>query len=267
VQRFSSLLQTLDSLKNKVLELPNDTGDLAAAARSADETFGKLTPQVDPAASIKDTITAMIDAAFENLALESIQDTYEALIETVERFAPEHLFASVQALMDDVAELVREIGDPEEVITALEDIYGELLEALDAVSFRPLKEDLDSAYSALTAKLGELDPTPILATITQRYNDLIAIADTIDIGETAERLDEIYDQQVLQKVDGLNPQTVLIAPLEAAFEDVMELIRGLDIDVVSEAVRERLEELRTELDEGLKQVGDALIQMLRAVPV
>ena len=267
VQGFDSLLETLDSLRSEVLGLPNDKGDLATAARAADETFGELTPRIDPAAGIRDTIAAIIDAAFENLALESIQDAYEALVDTVERFAPEHLFASVQELMDEVAELVREIGDPEEVITALEDIYGGLLEALEAVSFLPLKEDLDSAYAALTAKLGELDPTPILATITQRYEDLISIADTIDIGETAERLDLIYEQQVLQKLGGLNPETVLIEPLEAAFEDVMELVRGLDIDVVSEAVQGRLEDLRTELDEGLGRVGDAIIQMLRAVPV
>lgn len=267
VQGFGSLLESFDSLRSDVVGLPAETGDLAAAARSAEETFGQLTPQVDPAAGIRDTITAMIDAAFENLALESIQDTYEALIETVERFAPEQLLGSVQALMDDVAELVREIGDPEALIIALEEIYGELLEALDAVSFRPLKADLDAAYAALTAKLGELDPAPIVGTITQRHNDLIAVADTIDIGETAERLDLIYEQQVLQKLDGLNPQTVLIEPLEAAFEDVIKLIRGLDIDAVSEAVRGRLEELRNELEEGLEQVGDALIQMLRAVPV
>lgn len=267
VQGFNSLLGTLDSLRRDVVGLPAGTGDLAAAARSADETFGELTPQIDPTAEFKDAVTAMIEVAFENLALESIQDAYEALVETVERFAPEHLFASVQALMDDVAELVREIGDPEEIITALEGVYSELLEALDAVSFRPLKADLDAVYAALSEKLGELDPAPIVGTITQRYDDLIAIADTIDIGETAERLDQIYEEQILQKLDGLDPQTVLIEPLEAAFEDVMELIGGLDIDAVSEAVLGRLGELRTELDEGLERVGDALIQMLRAVPV
>jgi hypothetical protein len=267
VERFDALVAASESLRSAVEGLSDPPASLAAAAQRANALIDELTPEVDPAAGIKEALTGLIEAAFENFPLDAIQGVYDDLVEVVERMAPDNLLGGLRDLVEDLTGLVQEIGDPGEIIAALEGASGALLEALDAVSFEPFRVDLESAFSTLSAKLGELDPTPIADTIAQRYDDLVSVADRINPGEVTERLDQVYEEEVIAKLSELHPQTILIEPLEAAFEEVLQLIGGLDVDVVFEPLLERLQTLREELDQGLTRVGQELLQTLRAIPV
>ncbi len=267
VEKFNTLVSTINSLRQAVESLANPSASLTAATQAANSAFDQLTPQLDPALGIREAIVAIIESAFENFALDGIEESYRAVVELIGRFSPDNLLAGLQSIIDDIGNLVQNLANPEPIITALEAINQELQSALDAVSFEPLAADLDSAFTALTAQLDELDPTPLIEPISQRYNDLIGVADQIDIDEVVTRLDQIYQEQILNKLPDLHPQEILIDPLENAFKDILDLIKGLDIDVLLQPIQEQLDSLSDELEEGLDRVSQALLQALGAIPL
>jgi hypothetical protein len=267
VERFGSLVVALEALDRAVEGLSEPPAGLEAAAQRAGEIIDELTPEVDPSTEIKDTLTALIEAAFENFPLDAVQGVYDDLVGAVERLSPENLFAGLQDLVSELAALVQQVGDPGEIVVALEDANRTLMEALDGVSLESFRLDLESAFTTLSEKLGELDPAPIVDAISERHDELIALANRVDPGEVSERLDRIYEDQVAEKLSGLHPREILIEPLEAAFEEVLELVEGLNVDAVFEPFLQRLQTLREELDQGLTRVGQALLETLRAIPV
>ena len=56
-------------------------------------------------------------------------------------------------------------------------------------------------------------------------------------------------------------------PLQSVFEEIQTILEAVDIGVILQPLAERLEQLRNELEEGLKRTETAFNGMLAAVPV
>ena len=182
-------------------------------------------------------ILSQLVSALSQLATE-VDNKIAALLA-----APQALLAlteSVQSLLDNIANINLDF-----LQDSINDIFDSIRDKFNAINPAALQQSLDENFRAVLDSIGFdlIIPANSFDTLTATFNELL-----VDL-------------------EGLNPQTLLIDPLQASFEEnIQPFIDSLDVTPLLEAVVARLEPLEEELRGEMDRVNTAYQCMLAAAP-
>ena len=171
--------------------------------------------------------------------------------------AAQGMIAHLQQPFAQLQALRTQFGEIETVLTGVE-------AQINAVSFDFVVDELQTTIDDVTSQLSAIQPQTLLAGLTAAFDDTRAALDGV-YPDTA-ILDAAYQQQVLGAYALLNPQTI-IDTVGDMFTDSLALLDQLQISQLFDSLKQRLEAIKGELDDGLDQSEQAFQRMLGALPL
>jgi len=147
---------------------------------------------------------------------------------------------AVQGLIDDVANINLDF-----VQQAVDEIYDSIREKFNALNPKSLQREVDAAFASMLDALSF---------------DAVVPAAALD------DLDADFDA-VVDKLTALNPETLLVQPLQQLFDDsIKPILESFDLSPALNAIVERLKPLEGELRSEMDRVNTAYQAMLNAAP-
>lgn len=275
---FSSLSISFDGCQVKLNGLGGNFSkslqELSSSFDTAKEKLDELIPDfVKEGRITKESIKNTIQQAIAGSLIEGLESTSQSIKNLFEDLNPASIITELDELVNTVKDKVTNFLDPTPVTDAIETAINTFKEKVNNLSVSFLKDELEGFFDEIENKIKELDPAIIVngteeqPGLAQLYEDALNILKKIDPGEIGKRLDKIYDEDVLALLNELNPEKVLIPPLKKLFDNIMTLLRSLDIDVVFRPLLNSLDQLSNELKSALARTSTAFKGMISAIPV
>ena len=93
---------------------------------------------------------------------------------------------------------------------------------------------------AVIAQLNAVQPMVVLGELQVVYDTTLQALDGLYPRTAIEALDTLYRDQVLAKFGELNPQQTVAQPLDAAYQEIVELLKAFDISLIFTALTAKL---------------------------
>lgn len=256
-QKFETHLHESFSQTEPSNELVNEYNTLKPKLESLVPSWlkGDITPD-----SIKE---ALKKANPLNVA-EEVNHLYEVFKEQLQNFNPRILQDNVKETYDNLKEPFSTL-DPETMLSGVQGVLDNLNQKLNALDLQFMVQDLESLVEELDTVIKGMDPQQIiqqLEGLTDEVKDLfdhlkpsILLSELNVPFQTARDIIEAFDPLVFKE------------PLLGIFSSIQDIISKIDIGIILQPLNDRLEELRDELDEGLKRTETAFDGMIAAIPV
>lgn len=151
------------------------------------------------------------------------------------------------------------------------DIYSDfqrLLTRLSQLDLGALQEDVDALYETLIDQARALDPRRLEQELEEKFTVLLDTLslDTLISPQVRSDINSAYGQ-VVQIVDTLDPQLLLVEPMQEIWEDdILPLLDAFDISETVELLISFLEPLDEQLATEMDRVDTAYQAMLAAAP-
>lgn len=219
---------------------------------------------------------------YDNLNTDQLRDMIRETIEPVFKKPLKALFSWVQPVSDAI---IAFLGKIEPVIDSLQDKIDVLLSGPEALArindaiqnladrlrnldFGFITASVESIFNEIETKIESLNPAVIGSALDQAFADFLETIDvTLLISQSdLDQLDSEIEE-VITKLEALNPDTLVVQPLSKTYNDnILPLINAFDISEVIDAIVSRLRELDDELETELGRVNQEYVEMLAAVP-
>ncbi len=213
-------------------------------------------------ADIKLILGNLVTQTYQALGIEELVATYTQLKATVQSFSPESLETALTELLSPIREFLDNLLDPATVLADVVTAFNSLKALIDPGLrdfLNQVRTDLQPILDALKAKIDALDPASLLVPLEASYADIVALKDRLlsKLQGLLDAVDAPY-QEIVQLIDALNPGTVLVAPLQATYEAILDKIDGVNIRAVFQPLLDALKRLFDELVAGIKRTFKAL---------
>jgi hypothetical protein len=194
--------------------------------------------------------------------LQDLDARFDALKARLLPVSPQELAAELDAAHAEVLAQIADLGLDDrlaEIKATIERLQG----IVTGLRIDFVGAELDKALADVRAVVDALDPARLLT-------DLDAIhAEVVDVVDDAKPSALLADlQQPLDAVKGIldavDPRTLLLEPLNAAWEQVEGKLAEVDLETVLSPVGDRLDELEQDFFSELKRTEKAFDDMLRA---
>ena len=263
--------EAVSALAQGLENLLRDGGPLQQPLQALSAKLRELALGItEGAADLKQALRGAVTRAYETMGVDTIQVIYRQVEETFQSFSPENLEATLNELLAPVRDLLDALLDPSALFQEVVDAYNGLRGLIDpglADFLNQVRSDVQPILDAVTSKLNALDPAAIIDQLDARYADLMALKDRLlgKLQEALDGLDAPY-QQVVELIDALNPGTVLVEPLNAAYQAILDKLEGIDIRAVFQPLLDALRGLRDQLVAGIERTATAFTSFVSAAP-
>ncbi|NOZ29636.1 MAG: hypothetical protein GXP39_16490 [Chloroflexi bacterium] len=271
IERFRTLESALNALASSLDTLLSDGGPLRQPLTALSDRLREVALGItEGAADIKQALRDAITQAYQALGVDTIQAIFEQVKATFQSFSPENLEATLNELLAPVRNFLDNLPDPSAILNDVGTAFNDLKTLIDP-GLRDLlnqvRISIQPILDAITAKIGALDPSAILGELDAKYTAIVALKDRLlnKLQAVIDGLDAPY-QQVVQLIDDLNPGTVLVEPLSATYQAILDKIEGIDIRAVFQPLLDALKALRDELVAGIDRTVIAFESFLAAAP-
>lgn len=237
---------------------------VVAALNQLKERIGGFSPNVllEPAAGLFDEAADQVDRLNGQALLAPLYDQLKELTDQLSSLSPGQLLAPLQEPYDTVFASVHRI-DPSTWVAPLHDLHSEIGRLVDLIDVTPLLDELDQRQRALfeslrsniLAALDALDLPEPFATFFAQIRPIIELMTDALFGDPDTALRDL-NVEFQARVD----LKALFAPLDAAFQELIELIETLPEGDLTSAMNA----LRQSLGAGLEALNpQAIIGQLR----
>lgn len=151
------------------------------------------------------------------------------------------------------------------VLTPVRDFIDELIAIVNAFDLSPITTVLDAAFQTIRDEIAAFHPDVLLgAGLTALQNAQQAISDFDPLGPVVETIDTLQETiaRVLELFDG---EAILAVPI-TVYDEIMELLRALDINTLLTPLYDRLDAIAGQVSSGLDGTVDAFQGLQDALP-
>jgi len=202
---------------------------------------------------------------FARLGLDVTRKSLRELVrELFQQVTPSLILAplspAVAALKAKVAALVHD-----GLVAPLQDAITAVQGALDLLDISFIRTGLQAIHDQITADIDQLRPSVLLADVLNAFDETkqtIAGFDPLAPVRTA--IDDM--KAAIDDVATHYRPTVLFAPLLDLYDEVVKAIGTLDVHALLDPILKALEDIKTQLDNGLNGTAAALKQLQAALP-
>jgi hypothetical protein len=158
--------------------------------------------------------------------------------------------AKIKAFLDDA--VLNPIGEAVQTLKGITDILN-IHSLVDAVT---------GVFNDVENVVKSLDPSPIIGSINEDYQKIVAMLDQVNPAQFIEEIAKIYNDDIIGVVQGISPEALLLPPLRELFQKISADLGAFDIQAIFKPVLDRLKSLDDDLGGGLKQVVGAWTELL-----
>jgi hypothetical protein len=171
------------------------------------------------------------------------------------------LLAAVQARIDQL------LAAPQ-ALAALGQSVQQIVERVTAVDLGLFARETDALYQQLLAQLQALDPQTLLAPLREQLKDMLDAVSLAAVFTPALRRSlEDAHKALMQKLAGVDPEPLLIEPLEGGYEQtILPLAKTFDVGPAVDTLAAWFDALPGQLEAELDRVDTAYQELLRAAP-
>lgn len=271
LQRLRTSQSGLTAITEKLDAALSEDGPVAQSLEALSARLHEIAPTIEEGvADIKQVLRDAVAQAFEAVGLDAINQIYAELKSSVQSYSPENVEAALEALIEPLQASLQDLLDPSEVLEEVVAAFDALKALIDPGLhdfLSQLQTSVEPVFSALTAKVGAIDPEPVLAALEAKYEEIVAIKDRLQdkVRALFDGLDVPY-RQIEQMLQDLNPREVLVAPLSATHQAILDKFEGADVRSLFQPLLDALKKLRDALIEGINRTGSAFASFLSAAP-
>lgn len=279
----TQLLDLLDQINptDPILSGPiNQYGQLQAAVADAlqdinsklthwDQRFHPANGLLDqfnlPGADLTQIKTLLREAIDRQLGwpLKSLFEKIRTFLQMLESFT-----GLLQTLLDQLNARIEELLSVPESILDLGDSLQGIVDTIGTINLDFLQESINEIFDTVRDKFNALNPAPLKGAVDDAFAEAID-AVSFDLVVPADSLNTLNDtfDEVLNKLRTLDPTSLLVEPLQTAFdEEIQPIIESLDITPLFDAIIGRLQSLDEELKDEMGRVNTAYQAMLASAP-
>lgn len=263
---FSAPLQQLARLKRAVVNVEANLSVTFNGWDAKYHTTGGVLAGFNRAdATLADIVTMIREAVEPQFAapILAVLSRIQPAMQIIGRFitALTTIVGELQAKVDELLAAPAALSD-------LGDTVQNLIDTIAGINLNFLQDSVNALYDDVREQFNNLSPRPLQQVLDDRFETLMNEVgfSAIIPPETLADLDADFIQLVDQ-LRQLNPDTVLVEPLQTEFEEtILPLVEAFDLTPFIEALIARLEPLEDELRVELERVDTAYQQMLAAAP-
>ena len=235
---------------------------LAASARSELNAIAHgLRDALRPLAVIPDRIKSLFARIGFDVANKSLRTLVRELMAQVTPsriLAP--LSAAVASLKVKLAALVHD-----GFVAPLNDALATIKGALDALDISFIQKDLQALHDQIAADIDQLKPSVLLADVLNAFDETKATIAAFDpLAPVRTAIDAM--KAAIDDVANHYRPTVLLAPVLDVYDDIVKALGTLDVHKLLDPVLKALDDIKTQLDDGLDGTAAALKQLQAALP-
>lgn len=271
LQRFRTSQSGLVALTEKLDAALSEDGPVAQPLEALSARLHEIAPTIEEGvADIKRALRDAITQTFEATGVDAISEIYAELKSSLQSYSPENLEAALEELIAPLQASLQNLLDPSEVLDEVVAAFDDLKALIDPGLhdfLSQLQTSVEPIFSALSAKVEAIDPEPVVAALDAKYAEIVAIKDRLQ-----DKLQALFDgldvpyRQVEQTLEDLNPREVLIAPLSATYQAILDKFEGTDVRTLFQPLLDVLKRLRDALVEGIERTGATFASFLSAAP-
>ena len=171
------------------------------------------------------------------------------------------LLAAVQARIDQL------LAAPQ-ALAALGQSVQQIVERITAVDLGLFARETDAVYQQLLAQLQALDPQTLATPLREQLENTLDALSLAAVFTPALRrsLDDAH-KALMQKLAGVDPEPLLIEPLEEAYKQaILPLAKTFDVGPAVDTLAAWFDALPGQLEAELDRVDTAYQELLRAAP-
>lgn len=175
---------------------------------------------------------------------------------------------AMTALLAAVNSKVDEVLAAPQALAAAGNGLQQLLQRLKNLDLALFSRETDAIYQQLLGQIQAIDPQQLLAPLRQHLTQTLKQLSLATVFTPALRqtLTQSY-MALIQKLDGLDPEPLLIEPLEATYQQaILPLAQSFDVGETLDALQAWFDQLPAELQSELDRVDTAYQELLRTAP-
>jgi hypothetical protein len=155
-----------------------------------------------------------------------------------------------------------------QALAALGQSVQQIVERITAVDLGLFGRETDALYQQLLAQLQALDPQTLAAPLRERLQDTLDAVSLAAVFTPALRRSlEDAHKALMQKLAGVDPEPLLIEPLETGYEQtILPLAKTFDVGAAVDTLAAWFDALPGKLEAELDRVDTAYQELLRAAP-
>ena len=239
----------------------------AELVRRYDEIKPKLESLI-PSWANENISPASIKRAFQlanplNLTAE-INQLYDAIKQQLRNFDPRLVQENVKTTFDNLKNAIFAI-DPEAIVGEVQGAIDSLTQRLDAIDLQLIANELEGLVDEVEAIINGFDPRPIIAQLQGLVDEVKNLFAELRPSEVLNELNAPFETSK-EIVAAFDPASFK-EPLQEVVQNIQSILEDVDVGVVLQPIVNRLDQLRDELEEGLKRTETAFNGMLQAIPV
>ena len=235
---------------------------LAASARSELNAIAHgLRDALRPLTAIPDRIKSL----FARIGLDVVNKSFRQLVrELFEQVTPSRLLAplspAIASLKTKVAALVHD-----GFVAPLTDGLGTIKGALDAIDISFIQKDLQALHDQIAADIDQLKPSVLLADVLNAFDETKATIAAFDpLAPVRTAIDAM--KAAIDDVANHYRPTILLAPVLDLYDELVKALGSLDVHKLLDPILKALDDIKTQLDDGLDGTAAALKQLQAALP-
>jgi hypothetical protein len=235
---------------------------LTASARGEVNAIAQgLRDALRPLTAIPDRIKML----FARIGLDVTQKSIRELVrELFQQVTPSRILAplspAVAALKAKIAALVHD-----GLVAPLQDAITTVRGALDLLDISFIRTGLQAIHDQITADIDQLRPSVLLADVLNAFDETKQTIATFDpLAPVRTAIDDM--KAAIDDVANHYRPTVLFAPLLDLYDEVVKALGTLDVHALLDPILKALEDIKTQLDNGLDGTAAALKQLQAALP-
>jgi hypothetical protein len=235
---------------------------IATSARSELNAIAQgLRDALRPLTSIPDKVKAMFARIGFDVANKSFR---ELLRELMEQVAPSRLLAplspAIASLKAKVAALVHDA-----LVAPLTDAITTLKGALDALDISFIQTSLQSLHDQIAADIHQLRPSVLLADVLNAFDETKATIAAFDPLVPVRIAIDAMKAAIDDVANHYRP-TILLAPVLDLYDEIVKALGTLDVHKLLDPILKALDDIKTQLDDGLDGTAASLKQLQAALP-
>ncbi len=193
-----------------------------------------------------------------------IDQLYEAVKDQLRNLDPRILQEDIEATFDLVKDKIFAL-DPKAIAGEVQGAIDALMRKLDSVDLQLIADELQGLVGEVEATVAALDPRPIIDRLQGLVEELESLMAALRPSDALAELNAPF-QAAKGIVAEFNP-AVFREPLQSLFEEIQRILGEIDLGVVLQPLIDRLDDLRDQLEKGLKRAEAAFNGMIAAIPV
>jgi ElaB/YqjD/DUF883 family membrane-anchored ribosome-binding protein len=193
-----------------------------------------------------------------------INQLYDAVKQQLRGLDPRVLRDQVASSFEKVKAPILSL-DPGAIVGQAQGVIDALVQKLDAVDLQLIADELGGLADEVKAIIDGLDPRPIIDQLQGLADEVKGLVASLQPSQVLGELQEPFElsKAIVAEFD----PAAFKEPLQAVFENIQKVLAAVDVGVILQPLADRLEQLRDELEEGLKRTEAAFNGMLQAIPV